>query len=330
MTMRFLESWAGHTDIAQRFDNVPTSLLPSIVLSIFDVENVIAPPAWCLEVGINAIGTQAKQVSPTDELVVGFQYAWDNSDSPSIDHSVDIEFEESDFTNITKLNIKSAGVNMAGGTALHGEGAGIGSAFFEVRVKQHPTLGTIEVWVNGVSVLSLTNLALGSAKIEHIRFGTDFQNPSKEQFSHIFLEDVQGEGAYTPRAQWYISKVNGASINFNVGFTNATGILGDGVATAGEVGARLIANAPGDTVGSTTVEAVQLSHTLLKTGTELVEYRLSMTMNGTEVTTTPVTIGSLAIHAFTQIMDEDPSDQTPLSEADVATLIGGVEITNRG
>lgn len=332
MPMLFLESWAFHTDVRQYWDNVPTSIRESEVIDPTSDDNLTLPDGstWIIEVGNQNFGTQAKQLTPTDELVVGFQYKWKKEFG--ITPSVDIEFEELDFTNIAKLNILGAGFAIAGNAGVHGLDESDDQAFFEVRVKRHPTLGEVEVWVNGVQKLIATNLALGTVDIEFLRIGTAFQNPSFEQFSHMFFEDISGEGAYTPKGTWFISQVSGVSINTNLDFTDPTNILAGqpGNATAGQVGAKLLANVPGNTATATTIHAVQLGHSISKSGTEPLEYSLNMSISGTNVVVPPAAIGSLALHTFTQIMSEDPSDQTPLSIADVATVIGGIEITSRG
>lgn len=342
MSMRWLESFASEAyDLRKRFDNVPTSLLESKHVESGNDKNFVTPDADCLEVGTNLIGTQAKQVPATDVLVVGFQYTWEEHIvGTSLTASVDIDIEDINMTNIGVLTISGAGgfVFTVGGTGFaagsfdNGSTGDSGSGYVEMVIQRHPTLGQCDIFIDGVLQGTANNIPMGNKQIEFVRWGTTFQGPLHQQFSHIFLEDVTGEGTYTAKAVWYINRTFAQGLVGSNNWDNPTNAAfsNEGSASAGVVGADIEIDAAGTAAGAVNIYAVQLSYSLAKDGTEPVGYSLNMTMNGVTLTTDPRNIGSLSVRDYYHSMKVDPVDQTPLSEADIATITGGVIITNRG
>lgn len=342
MTMRWLESFGDDAyDKFTRFDHAEGGVLEAFRLDSGHEDNFVAPSAACMEFGANRIGTAAKQVPDTDHLVVGFQYTWhEHIAGSSFGASLDIDLETNGQQDIFKIEIEGGGVVAVKlGGAVLGLGGfnndstlADGTGYVELVIFRHPTLGSVTLFVDGVQQGTQINLALGNSPIGFVRWGTTFQNPTHEQVSHIFLEDLTGHGTYTAKGVWYITRNPVNTLKESNNWDNPEGVLqgGAGVASAGGVGASIDVNTAGIAGGAAAIYAVQLSYAIAKDGTEPLEYSTHMSMNGTKVTNPPTPIGSLVVRDYYQLMDSDPSDQTPLTEADIATTSGGLIITSRG
>lgn len=321
---------------------------------------------YALELGDNRIHHVGKTIAPTDNVVFGANWNWqDETQEETFIMAQDIEFRNADGVVATlfihgsdlKLYVGSVDTGTLVSTTAHGLGSKITqNSKIEVRCKQHPTLGELEVAINGTVKVLTTGLALGSVKITEIRIGARYQNPTLMQMNDVYINDVTS-GFSSPSdffgtgLSWVVTAKSPIAANAANEFDNTNLALdpqkGDSDVTfthAGALGKKLkldyypMGTAKGtppafgvdDVLVEDVIFAVQVSNHQRKSGTEPLSFKTQIDIGGT--VSQSIEVQANAVSAFWKghVITEHPSTQAVLVRADVDSIIGGVEITKRG
>lgn len=341
MTMRFVDGFDHYDVTLEKWDAQRGG---AQVANIVQSEGRFT--AGALEIGGNSLdGDLVKFIPDNDEYIVGFAMKFPT------DCFFALEFRTVSGSNLVgKLTCNPPDITLqdaAGSTqvtALSSVTAGVWQ-FIEFRVKQHPTLGELEVHVAGVNVGSATNLNTGSTLISEVNW--DSAPTSGDCFvDDMYVLDTGGSAPQNTflgdtRVTVLRPQANGNTNNFT-----PTGAASNFEATneqlsnsdtdfveAGQLGAKEDYNnltfadlgiAPG------TIYAVQVVNSTKKTDAGRLDFLNQMIIagttfdNGTDVISTS---GTYKMTTF--IRDTDPSDDAAWTEAKVAAVGSGLEITFR-
>jgi len=89
----------------------------------------------------------------------------------------------------------------------------------EARVYRHPTLGTIDAWLNGVSVLNATGLDTGDGNTERLRFGIISSTTNNNQLyldNIIVSESYIGTAHYNEAEGTYTADASSNQVEFDI------------------------------------------------------------------------------------------------------------------
>lgn len=321
---------------------------------------------YALELGANMIHHVGKTIAPTDNVVFGARWNWkDQTAEATFIMAMDIEFRTETGTIATLFihgfDLKLYDGNVDSGTLISTTPHGLNNKIalgnlIEVRCKQHPTLGEIEVAINGVVKVIDTGLTLGSAKITEIRIGARYQNPTFMQMNDVYINDVTA-GFNSPSDffgagfNWVIVAKSPINPNAANEFSNANLALDPEIgdddpdhASAGALGKKLkldyynMGDAKGtppaygidDVNNEDVIYAVQISNHQRKSGTEPLSFKTQIEIGGTVSESIEVQANAVSAFWESHVITEHPGTQAVLVRADIDALIGGVEITKRG
>ncbi len=341
MTMRFVDGFDHYDVTLEKWDAQRGG---AQVANIVQSEGRFTPGA--LEIGGNSLdGDLVKFIPDASEYIVGFAMKF------PVDCLFALELRTvSGGALVGKLTCNAPDITLqdAAGTtqvtALSAVTAGIWQ-FIEFRCKQSPTLGELEVRVGGVLKGSATGLNTGSTVISEVDW--DSSPTSADCFvDDMYVLDTTGSAPQNTflgdtRVTVLRPKANGTNNNFTPtgaasNFEAVDETLSDQDATfveAGQLGAKEdydnqaftdLGLAPG------TIFAVQVVNSTKKTDAGRLDYRDQMIVAGATFDSgTDVVSTSGAYKMTTFVRDTDPSDDAAWTEAKVAAVGSGLEITFR-
>ena len=341
MTMRFVDGF-DHYDVTLEKWDVQTG--GTFVAEIVQSEGRFTPGA--LRIGGNSFdGNLIKFIPDGDEYIAGFAMKF------PVDCLFDLQFKTvssgslvgSMTVNPPDITLKDASGSVVA-TALGAVTAGPWK-FLEFRCKQHPTLGEVELRESGITIASATGLNTGSVAISEVNWNSA---PTSDDIfvDDLYVLDTTGSAPQNTflgdtRVTVLRPKANGTNNNFTPtgaanNFQAVDETLSDQDATfveAGQLGAKEdydnqafsdLGLAPG------TIFAVQVVNSTKKTDAGRLDYRDKMVVAGTSFDNGTDVISTSGTYKMTTfVRDTDPSDDGAWTEAKVAAVGSGIEITFR-
>lgn len=336
--LQFLDSFDHYTTALEKWDSESGGTTPIIDTTVGRFLN------GSLRVGGNSMsGNLHKKLTPDDEYITGCGFFFPSDTL----FSIVFQTASGQAARIT-FDAPNIELRNAANTVVHTALSVITAAtwqFVECRVKQHSSLGEIEVRVGGATVGSAITVNTGSVIMDEIIMDAS----ATSDFTYIddlYVLDTTGTSPQNTflgdtRITVTRPKANGNNNNFTptgaaTNFDATNDALHDGDATfveAGQIGAKEdydndnfsdLGLSPGTIFGVQTVNAAK------KTDAGRLDYRDQMIIggvtfdNGTDVISTS---GSYKMTTF--IRDTDPSDSAAWTEAKVDACGSGFEITFR-
>lgn len=345
MTMLFMDGFDHYdTDsIVEKYDFVQTGSLEAEIDNSFG--RFVNGSIQMQDNNTGFITKVLKQTS--DEIIVGYAFFFTGV------NLLMVRFKDDTGTTIaTHANSGTGGEVFRGtnsGTSLGTySGAWTTSTwqFAEIRCKRHPTLGEFEVRANGVIKFSATGLNTGAVDFDQIDFRPTGQNANDLWMDDMYILNTQGSAPQNSflgdvRVTALLPKANGNTNNFtptgaSSNFEAVDEAIADQDATfveAGQLGAKEDYNnkdfadlglSPG------TIFGVQVVNSTKKTDAGRLDYKDQMIIAGTAFDQgTDVVATAVTYKMSTFIRDTDPSDSAAWTEAKVAAVGSGLEITFR-
>lgn len=344
MTMLFMDGFDHYDDIAQKYDDVQTGVLASeIDLTFGRFVN------GSIQMQDNNTGHITKVITTSTEVIVGYAFFFTGV------NLLMVNFKDETGTNIaTHINSGTGGEVFRGsktGTSLGTYTAAWTTGtwqYAEIRMLRHATLGEFEVRANGVLQLGLLglNTAGGSTDVAQISLSVTGQNANDLWVDDLYVLNTLGAAPQNTflgdvRVTALVPKAPGTNSQFTptgaaTGWQATDEIPPDNDATfveAGQVAAKEDFNMQDFAdVGLTpgTIFGVQVVNDCTKTDAGRLDYLDQMIIAGVAFDS-GVAVQSTAVNykMTTFIQDTDPSDSNPWTEAKIAAVGAGIEITFR-
>lgn len=342
MSLIFLDSFDHYTEILDKWDS-RAGLPPTFGVAPTQAAGRFTPGALLVS-GIFAGGSSAtKNLPDTDDIYIGFAY--NDFDALGFDDQLFIQGPEQAILTLSSTS-GIAKIVYDGHTVQSASGIMTGAVwqFMEIHIKQHATLGEIEIRRNGVSIASQTSIDTLGGDFTAITFGA---GGSAE---HYYVDDlyvlnglgtVNNTFAGDSRITVLRPKANGLDNNFTPtgaasNFEAVDETTHDADTTyneAGQVGAAEeytnftfsdLGIAPG------TIFGVQVVNACKKTDAGQLNYKDEMIIGGLAFDDgTEVVASSGDYKMSTFIRDTDPSDNGTWTEAKVDAVGSALTITLR-
>lgn len=343
MTLLYMDSFDHYTDLSEKYDVTPgASLKPYIDTTFGRFVN------GSLQIQDNTINEIVKYVTESDELIVGMAVYFSGT------HNWILRLRGADSVTVCTFEANGTGGEVWRG--LQGSGTSLGTftgefttntwQWLEVRIKRHATLGEIEVRVNESVVLSGTALNTGANDFAEIFLRSESQEANNVWLDDLYVLNTTGSAPQNTflgdvRVTVTRPKANGTNSDFTPtgevsNYLTTDDALHDGDATyveAGQIGAKEdydtesmadLGISPGTIFGAQVVNAVK------KTDAGTLRYKNQMVVAGTTYDTgSEITATAVDYKMTTYIRDTDPSDDAAWTEAKIAAVGPGVEITYR-
>ena len=349
MAIIFIDGFDHYDDITEKWDARSGTIEPTLGNNT-DVDNTIGRfTPGSLRVKNNVFGANSviKNYPITEEVIIGF--AWNNINSDSLIHSFAMEntagdmqatFEIDAATGVGTLTSEAVSVVTAGGVFTGGVWQ-----YIELRLKRSATVGELEIRRNTLVVASGTALdTLGTSTTGYETF--EVKSTAASQRHHIddlYIADTTGPAPQNTflgdtRVTALRPKANGLDNNFSpTGAATNWEAVGETVSDgetsfveSGLIGAQEeYDNKSFDDVGVTpgTIYSAQVVNNVRKTDAGTIKYKDQMIIAGVEFDDVEVVATSGDFRMTTFIRDTDPSDSAAWTEAKIAAVGSGIEIT---
>lgn len=341
MALLFMDGFDHITDIRDKWDTVGS----------FDVPDFVAGRFGGLALRKqfqNAQGFITKSLGAQTEVFVGFALL-----NPAINPIDDqhMRFLDAGGTVRATFTVTNPGevkLSAGGQTATSATATIKVSQWQYIELNYHPnnTGGTFECRVDEIVVATITGDTTTGADndVESIQITSNVTNSARTLFDDLYVLNTIGASntAYLGdvRVSTLRPKANGTTNNFtpgtaipNFAATNETQMDSDiTFVEAGQLGAKEdydndnfvdLGVAPG------TIFGVQTTNATKKTDAGTLKFKNQMVIAGTRFSGAEETAGSGNYFCTTFIRDTDPSDDATWTEAKVAAVGSGIEITFR-
>ena len=293
-------------------------------------------------------GNVTKNLKLSIEVIAGFAFNNLNADSRTINF-----FFIDDTGAKANLNIDTTGgvgtLTYNGHTLTTPPNTFTGSVWqhIEMRIKQHPSLGELEIRRNGSTVASLSNLdTIPGASLGFISFSVEATNNAQLHFvDDLYIFDTLGTTNNTFAGDTRITVLrpngNGLDNDFTptgagTNFEAVDDDLHDGDATfveAGQIGAKETytqVNFSDLGISPGTVFCTQVVNAAQKTDAGQLKYKDQITIGGIQFDNGVEVIATSGTYQMTFLLnDVDPSDGQPWTEAKTDAIGSGLEIVFR-
>lgn len=345
MTMLFIDGFDHYatSGLAEKYDSVLTGTLELEIDG--DFGRFVNGSIQMQDNNTGFISTILKQTS--NEIIVGYAFFFTGV------NLLMVRFKDNVGTVIAShANSGTGGAVFRGtqnGTELGNySGAWTTSTwqFAEIRCKRDAVNGEFEVRANGVIVFSATGLNTGAVDFDQIDFRPSGQNANNLWMDDMYILNTQGAAPQNTflgdvRVTALHAKANGNTNNFTpTGAINNFSAVADPIADkdltfveAGQLGAKEdydnfdfadLGLSPG------TIFGVQVVNSAKKTDAGKLDYKDQMIIAGSTFDQGLDVVATAVEYKMTTfIRDTDPSDDAAWTEAKVAAVGSGFEITFR-
>ena len=343
MSVLFLDSFDHYTVMDEKWD---AQFFGGNILPV-QSEGRFTPGALQIK-GSGGGGSQTKNLPATVEIIAGFAY----NNTPADVHVGNFRFtDDTGAAAILQINTTSGigTLTYNGETVTTAASVFTGSAFqhIEFRIKQHPSLGELEIRRNGSTVASGINLdTLPGGSLGFVSFAvTATNNAQVHHMDDLYIFDTLGTTNNTFAGDTRITvlrpSANGLDNNFTptgaaTNFQAVDEQVHDQDTTyveAGQIGAKERYNnfdfsdlgiSPG------TIFCTQVVNAAKKTDAGRLDYIDQLIIGGIAFDNGVDVIATSGTYQMTFLRnDVDPSDSGAWTEAKIAALGSGIEITFR-
>ncbi len=345
MSLLFLDGFDHYTVIDEKWDSQSFANL----FVIGHTEGRFTPGAIKVQ-GTGGGGFISKSITSSVEVIAGFAHNNINADV----HNGAWAFNDNLGTQPAQLLVSAT--TGVGTLSYNGQTATTAAAVFtgsvwehiEFRVKAHASLGELEIRRNGVTVASVTNVDTFKAGFTGFEsFSIQATNNAMVHYTDdLYILNTLGATNNTFAGDTRVTalrpKANGLDNNFTpfgaaTNFEAVDDLQHDQDTTyveAGQLGAQeKYDNVDFDDLGISpgTIFGVQVVNAAKKTDAGRLDYRDQMIIGGIEFYNgLPDVIATSGTYQMTTfIRDTDPSDDATWTEAKVAAVGSGIEITFR-